>query len=518
MFLVVIDVRGIIRSLNLLSLTTEIESIVDKDPKTNDSIRFVLIVETVAEKRVLNPILPAIRNKKVCVIDSDRRVLFGDGHLGMKSDFPAGSTNENLIERMKYKLIRRVGHFKRPINGQHALCNQFFYDGQYCIDEIKGLIFNKVLSLKNHGAFDTDTIVYHCPESPWLSDAIYKANEKLRKLKKEYDLEYTTSRDLDEFIRSAKPSAAKINILFVVALVHTGNTFVEKYVSLKNMYPQAKITCLSILNVEQRWPLMTKNNTREINAREYGPVKIEFFLPVQQTSYSVEEKNCPMCNHDLMPKEIDLRDHLSSYEMWLICDRAGYKKEDFQPSKKRKLMEIMPDSLQLMRGNAAYLAYKFDKLLSSKNLNKSDSLILLHPNETSNKLELKRRRVKRIKLLETPSGYFAESLRLLRAYQTFSVPRDIIMEILGGKMSVAEIRSKHPEFFESVQKLPADIVIFDEVNVGGGTVSTIIDLLKVAKKKPLAYMPIMNFDPDKDIGIPVYSLYEFSYNPKQNHA
>ena len=127
--LVVIDVRGIIRSLNLLSLTTEIESIVDKDPKTNDSIRFVLIVETVAEKRVLNPILPAIRNKKVCVIDSDRRVLFGDGHLGMKSDFPAGSTNENLIERMKYKLIRRVGHFKRPINGQHALCNQFFYDG-----------------------------------------------------------------------------------------------------------------------------------------------------------------------------------------------------------------------------------------------------------------------------------------------------------------------------------------------------------------------------------------------------
>ena len=514
--LVVVDVRGIIRSLNLLSLTNEISNIVSNDPEKNESTRFVLIVESFGEERVLGPIIPLIKRKKVCVIDSEGRVLFGEGGPTLGGEPLVESTTKELVDRMKYKLIRRIGHFRRPLKGQHSACNQFFYDGQYCIDEIKNLLFSKVLQLQRENAFNTNIIVYHCPESPWLADAIYKTDAKLRRTKVAYGLDYSRKHDLEDLVRSSKTNTKKVNILFVVALMDTGHTLVDKFTSLKELFPNARVTPLSILNAGQTTDLETKKKVREVHTDRYGFVRVDFFLPVEQRSYPVYDDSCPMCKYDLLPKETssnDVMDHLTSYEMWLMCDGAGYKKEDFPPSGKRKLMKIMPDSIQLMRDNAAWLASKFDKLLSSQGLNRSSELIFLHPDETSNKLELKRRRAKKLKLLDTPSGYFAESLRLLRRYQCFSVPREIIRKILEEKIKVTDIPDKYPDFFKNLERLPEDIIIFDEVNVKGGTLLAIRDILKVAKKRPLAYLPILNLAPSKDLGVPVFSLYEFNHDP-----
>lgn len=511
--------RGIIKLLTLLHLTNEIASILKNEPATNTNTRFVLIVESIEESnRVLKPIDSFIEKKKIFVIDLKKRCLFGDLKPFVNSNFNFDSIAKSPIEKIKYKLIRKIGHFERVLNKKHFACNQYFYDGTYCISDVKDLIVRKIVDFIDKESFNPNIIVYHCPESPWLGEAIYKTDGELLRMKSLQGFTYEKKIDLLDTTIIIDKSVNKI--LFVVDLIHSGETFKDKFKDLLNLFPNSEIKAISILNSGSGDDYDILNDRRKIDISSTKTISVDFFLSVEQNNYPIAMEECPMCNYDLLPKVNSTyagEEHLLSYEMWLMCDNAGYKVEDFIPDKKRKGMEYMPDSIKLMSLNAPYLANKFDNLIIKNGLKKSSELIFVFPEETSNKSENEKRGHK-INLLDTPSGYFAECLKQLREYQYFAVPREIIYKIYHEEIKLSDIKTSYPEFFKDLKKLPEEIIVFDEMNNSGGTIETIIKILKSVNRPPLAYFPIFNFSPtkynSKTLNTSVLSLYEFDLKPQ----
>lgn len=513
--IIVIDLRGLIRSLNLLHLTNEIANILKNESHSNQHTRFALIIESVEESdKVLRPIESYIVSKKVFVIDLKNRCLFGSLKPNIKNDFNFENITKSPIEKIKYKLIRKIGHFERRLNNIHHACNQYFYDGSYCINDLKNLIVDLTLKLYKKESFNINKIVYHCPESPWLKDALYKAHVELTRLKKLHNLDYSSKEDLMEL---SKGSRNKLKVLLIVDLIHSGETFKEIYKDFKSKFPNSKIKAISILNSGNQVEHEINGNFRKIYISANESIDVEFFLTVQQFNYPTSYHNCPMCKYDLLPKVNSTyfgKDYLLSYEMWHMCDNAGYKTEDFQPVEERHKIDYMPHTLKIMEYNAPYLAYKFDKIIQNESFKNSTELILVFPDETSNELELKLRGGTKINLEDTPSGYFAESLKQLKEYHYFSIPREVIRKVNKGLIELSEISTKYPDFYKSLKRLPDDIIVFDEMNNSGGTISTIIEILRIVNKKPIAFFPIFNFSPstinsESLNGIPVFSLYQF---------
>ncbi|MBI4650993.1 hypothetical protein HY745_06875 [Candidatus Desantisbacteria bacterium] len=277
------------------------------------------------------------------------------------------------------------------------------------------------------------------------------------------------------------------------------------------------------MNIDNSIESEGKENKRKIDLNAKDLIEVEFFLTVQQVNYLKADNNCLMCLYDLLPmtdSNCICEDHLISYEMWLMCDIAGYKSEDFQPNKGRTKIEYLPHSIEIMKNNAPYLAYKFNKLIIKKDFKKNSDLILLFPDETTNELELVKRDNTLILLSETPSGYFAESLKQLEDFQYFSIPRNIIRKLQEKEIMLNDIPSQNSDFYNNLKKLPEAIIIFDEFKNSGGTFSIILKILESVNKKPIAFFPIFDYFPsDKQLNnIPVLSLYKFDITPEGNNA
>lgn len=522
--IVVIDLRGIIKLLSTLHLANELATILGNEGKRNKCTRFALIVDSIEENdKILRPLSRYIESKKVLVIDTKRRCMFGSLAPQINEEFSFAQLITEPIDRIKHKLIRKIGHFKRIDKEKRVACNQFFYDGSYCIGDIRDLIVDKLQQLRTSQGFDPKILIYHSPESPWLAETVYKVHAELSRLKKDYRIKYSKSVSILEMKGENK---SKIDIFFLVDLIHSGDTFKGMYRRLTKAYPNARIRSFSFLNSG-----LDINSSQTMKARSFeinglGKVEIEFALTVEQQNYPVGLQNCPMCKYDLLPM-VDSSyigaDTLLSYEMWLMCDSAGYKSEDFQPDEERQSVDNMPHSLKLMEANAPYLSYKFDNLIIKKMLKKSPELMLVFPDETSNALEIMKRNGGAIQKLETPSWYFAECLRQLKEYQYFAIPRKLIREVKRNEIQLHEIPIKYSEFYENLRKLPEDIIVFDEISISGGTARTINKILDTVDRRPLAYFPIFNFVPsgvnDKTFGgIKVLTLYEFDSKPTGANA
>ena len=112
-----------------------------------------------------------------------------------------------------------------------AACNQFFYDGRDCIEDVSDVLFEKVSELKDKDSFDTTRIIFDCPESPWLAESFLLLDSDLKILKDDYSFSNTGCENISK-IKEVSHEAQ--NILFVVDLIHTGTVFTKCYNNLRD--------------------------------------------------------------------------------------------------------------------------------------------------------------------------------------------------------------------------------------------------------------------------------------------
>lgn len=522
--LIVIDIKSDFRDTAHLYLSSELDSILKTD-LDNVSPRFVILLENIpASISRFSSIECYIKSGKVLLIDKKKRFRYKDD-VKVNKEFSFELLTKSSLDRTKFKLIRKIGHFGRfndVLKLDLAACNQFFYDGGDCTDDVSDVLFEKVCSLKENDLFDTTMIIFDCPESPWLMDSILFLDSDLKTLKDDYSFNYTGYHNISD-VKEISDEAE--NILFVVDLIHTGTVFIRCYNLLKSKYPNAKIKFVTILVSDTENTFIKLNiaeKTAEIKVADDEKIIVDFFMCVNQKRYDVYGE-CPMCKKlhmKIIEDSSDINENiLSSFEAWTMCDEAGYGKEDFVTDRESSFpsqVPMLPNRLELIKENSAYLALKYKKHIERNSLLESSDLILVFPDERTSQKELERR-TNSIALEETASGYFAETLMQLKEIEYFGIPRNILDKIKIEKDKAPDltfIQLEHNEFYQKLRLLSDDIIIMDEFGLSGTTLKKIIAVLDIVKKKPKAYFPIFNFNPNilnsNDANYEVLSLYDFN--------
>jgi len=526
--LIIIDLTGCPRLFALLPLGGEIESLLKNDKSTQP--RFVLIVDKLTDALQSLSILNSfVLNGKVLVIDKKKRFYFKNPKSFIMKSFSFENFYRTSLSKTKFKLIRKIGHFGRyDINGDNKekliACNQFFYDGLDCESELSDVLFDEIIKLEENKNVKITEIIYHSSESVWLKNSLLLLNSDLLALSSDYGMLYNES-SLKE-ISNLTENTDKINLLFIVPLIHSGSTLKSNLLVLKKFYPNANIFILSVLVSDLSIYSEVNENEVVLNINEFETVKIIYLLSVSQNSFVSSLKKCPMCNE----LNLDINDStylnfnkLNSYEAWLMFDEAKYISEDNETVRLKPFpnkMKLKPNSLSLFENNAAYLAIKYYKHIEKMGLLQSSDLTIVFPDETSNEKELKRRGKQKIELEDTASGYFAETLMQLKKLEYFGIPREIIEKLknynnTGEPFSLEDIKKQYKDFYNRLNFISDDIIVMDEFGFSGGTFDEICKILSIVDKKPKAFFPVFNFYPkrfntDKYAEMNILSLYEFN--------
>ncbi|MFS4491843.1 hypothetical protein [Maribacter sp. 2308TA10-17] len=522
--LIVVDIKYSFRNTTMLFLFSWIDEILNNSSPVNKT-RFVIIIEDINSNiDVLSILNPHFVDGKILLIDKKKRFKDSADHVSFNKTFSFDSFTKNALKRTKFKLIRKIGHFIKHKNNDEKEeileCNKFFYDGNDCVNDIQDLLLHKILDFSQK-KFNVDRIIYDSVTSPWLDDSILLLDSELQELKNDYDLKY---KDFTKTDAMEEDFTSSDNILLVFDFINTGKVLREKLSLVKKKFPKANIKILAIIVVDNNAYLEVDSAEKLalIKLSEDENLEFDYFLEVKQTRYEKLGDSCPMCKRLELNKYDDTSfindDVLSSFEAWTMCDEADYMPETFSVEREKPYVQeipLKPDTRKLIENNSAYLAIKYSTAIKNNSKLNSADLVIIFPDETSNK-NAQKRAGNEIKLEETASGYFAETLHQLKEIEYLGIPRKILDKISISKNETPNltfIKEEYPVFYDRLRLLPGEIVIMDEFGYSGGTLNKILSVLEYVEKKPLAYFPIFNFGPknkEHSTNVPFLNLYEFN--------
>ena len=501
---------------------------------------YILFLDLLEETSTTLTVLFKIKHSENNVFDNcfifDKKGQYVDSNLEIKTDNTLPQlikhlSASTLIEKLEFKLVRKINHFKRyGENKTWKACQQFFYEGVNCQDEAFLLFKEELVRIANNRDIRPKYIVYDSLHSKWLSEVIISVSNTIPSLQQSSFNEYKSDNRIDlrdlEDERNNKDwvDTSEMDIIFISDLINTGSTFKKRIKVVSKKFPKASIYCISTLITNQAYKDFNGTDINDEKQIVIDNQEINFFIQVEQQYYNDNSgenaDSCPMCKHELLPlveTDVDVSEKLSSYEMWFMCKEAGYKIEDYQPREDRK-NRIVPHSLKLFEKNGALLSLKFKKQLDSFKNYQTDEIVILFPDETqdniigfdSSKIEI------------TPSGYFAKRLKLYNdSYTYIPIPRKLIRAIEKG-LSWEDIAQQYSKILSQIRNIDSEnpIVIIDEANYTGKTFKSIAHILTQQHQEPSCYFPIFNFDAkntslkyqnEKYQNVHFLNLYEFTY-------
>lgn len=491
-----------------------------KDRESFDHPIFILLLETIYRESYYELLADYLKSGAICLVGIKQ------GHYLWKGDqfkeirgYPTmiGKLKKDALSLLDFKLIKKVGHFERnTLSGDHLGCQQFLYDGQYCEEEIRELLKDAILDTFGDGRFNPTHLIFHAPTSPWFRHAIIKAANDVNaiRVKDGHSNPRIGCSEIDQ-LDPDKIVDQECKILFAVDFIHSGDTFESEYrETLKRIFPKSKVQGLTLLCSEYAVAHLKKEIKKNESIHEPNsisiPIAVEhieipviYIKCVEEKIYVKEDETCPICRYGLFPKIVDSTDEgelmLTSYEMWLISNSAGYDNELVPQTHRKK--RFLPNTMEMFKKNGPYLSLKFRQNLGTwfNNLPEK-SVFVVFPDETTNFLLKGKLKKDLIKLEETPSGFFAKCLKELLGYEILGLPREIIHALKGegewegNPIGLADIRTVFGPVFERIQSLPDDFVIVDEFYSTGNSIEKIVSILKHCRKKPpLYYFPVFNF-------------------------
>lgn len=449
-------------------------------------------------------------------------------------------------ELIKYKLIKKVGHFKRSLNGSHQACQEYYYDGRYCVSEVAKLLVERLIA--NRSIFNPKHIVFYCPDSPWVKDVVILCSNEILKLKSltgYSDLNFESCININEY-NSKEIAKEKINelscqILFVVDFIFSATTFQNEYLTrISKYFPNADIRGVSVLCSDSAIDKFVGNKEAQVVRIEIpdldSPIETSYLQNVDHKVYDkyVGKDFCPMCHYDLLDPVSGLTEgnlKLSSYEMWLMANTSTYLNDHVQ-SKQYKKLKNLPDTRKLIQEFGPYFAYKFsqniDTYFSSQNEKPN---IIVFPDERSNAdyIESYQEKIGKYpeNIEDTPSGFYATCLKELLGFEILPIPRSIMKSIQDADISFNDIHNKFPEISKNLESLRTKkYIIIDEYYLSGDSFDVLLKIMNHFGHKPISFFPIINYGLEnlneyvKNDEFKIYSdivylnFYEFSINKK----
>jgi hypothetical protein len=258
------------------------------------------------------------------------------------------AVQDDPLELLQRKMIRRVGHFRHRDRGK-GRATKFYFDGCRCERETEFLLSSFLAQRKSK------QLLFHAPISQWLADVVQAVSINQRV--KMFDLgPWINNRRAADLIKQVSIHS---NPLVVVPMVDTGRTLERIHEFIRRNNPKSLPSYLSVVCTA------TDDATRRIRKVEtkLGAVEVSYLLHVSQTSYDLT--NEPDCWRGRAGSSFDMTtesNRLTTHAFWSMVAEAGFKEEEDVPNT-RKSLGFVPRLPEILEANGPLLAYKIEKLL-----------------------------------------------------------------------------------------------------------------------------------------------------------
>jgi hypothetical protein len=211
----------------------------------------------------------------------------------------------------------------------------------------------------------------------------------------------------------------------------------------------------------------------------------------------VSQDNCVQCSLNLphTPAKREEQIGIRAFDMWEICFESGWGKEQFGAPPKQRYPHL-PDLGQVFSRHGNWIAYKVYYLL--KTLGADGELAFVCPAEAN------------VEELVLHLGILLQNHQV-----TIRVPPPVIR----GRNWAREVSQREDEDWHRQlrhlkrQHFPTAVII-DEIAGSKTTAEGLVRLLRSFDLEPFAYIPIIDFSPDRPLrGVPTYPLYRIP-NPR----
>ena len=224
-------------------------------------------------------------------------------------------------------------------------------------------------------------------------------------------------------------------------------------------------------------------------------------------------KEIKYCKKKFNDQEIS--SNLSSFEMWSMVIESGLNSEHTPPpTKEKRFSTLIPDTLKIVRYNGAYMALKFQALLSQNGFIFPRTGFIAYPDETNNLFNY----YNDLTADKVPSNLFISSLKLMYEYNILPIPRHLIEKIKETPSFLDEIKTNYKDFYNLLLMIKNEpVIIVDEFPLTYRTYEAMRKILFIEGKIPLAYFTIFNFSPDQvrykiEDSIKHLNFYEFQFD------
>ncbi|GEM_PF-5200050 len=434
---------------------------------------------------------PRIKKHQLVVIGDDGSLLCAE------SNRPRSFSNDKYrvmlaklrgdpLELLRLKLIRRLGHFKREIDGRHARCVRFFFDASQAAPEIKQLFVNVLLDEQDLNS--PLTVLVDQQWADWIKQPIASAC-------------LDNGVVWDAISNDKLPTGLMLQsnrVLLVTPLVDSGTSLRRILGALRSRFPECVVSVFAVLS--------TEGNEERLGIRVLkGPdlqVSISYLLRVVQRSFGPGE--CPLCSMAI-PEDDPMHDEylmLRSVDFWDMVQEAGVGPErnvpDGRPGK-----PVVPQFQDVVRDHGAWLVAKVAALIERATERKAKHLTVVCPAH------------------EDASAALTERLALITGASVIPVFRDDIHAIarttgLAANQEWARLEAERPDWYRRFQSvLGSEVVVFDEFIETGATIRGLRKIAAHFGKVVHCVVCLANFRPGirDELPCPCYPLYEWDSPP-----
>lgn len=367
-------------------------------------------------------------------------------------------------DRLRSKLIRRVGHFKRG-EGATARCAAFYYDGSHCEKEIAELLANAVSGL----SVSPLTALFHGPQSPWLGEVALIAEATFLKCL--------------SLLAIPTPMTIEGDAVLVLDMIDTGAT-ARAIVETLKQHLTGSLSVITVLTT--RLESSIPGHISLHGDASHPLYQVRYLHQVKQRV--VASSDCRHCKARLAADSLTETTHqISALAMWAMLEGIELGDEEDSPPS-RTPMRGVPRFRALFLENGPWLASLLLALLAQKTQVRPQDCLFVCPNQPGALgiahflQEVYRLTVVRIPDNRLTSGKSGEEM--ISAYAEESWMR----AIRGGATN--------------------NVVFFDEFTRSGDTLQSLCRLLAVVGRTLVAALPLVDLGDSSSRHDVCVSLYQ----------
>ena len=250
---------------------------------------------------------------------------------------------------LEQKMIRRLGYFPRVAGGDVEGYTRYFFDGQYCTDELTALFVEQLRTIVSDPA--SSAVVYDPGVAEWVGAPLVAATGLLRADGFELATKAGHELERDESGKSLR------SVVVLVPVFDRGDTLRSLYRRALEWAPAAEIVGLCVVTTTQQ-PKRGKLR-RRIDRKD---VDVHYLMTERQSQVRRDAFSPDVAYYESAPDHHERFLAFTAGDFWELCSEAGFIPERDPPKDRRPLRRV-PDLLKFVENNGPWIAHKIARAI-----------------------------------------------------------------------------------------------------------------------------------------------------------